>query len=83
MNPWRKTFAVPSAQNGSATRAEAITPPSGMYPEVMPFATVIRSGESPYRPVANHSPVRPKPVITSSRTSSTSRSRQISWTRSR
>jgi len=33
--------------------------------------------------LANHSPVRPNPVITSSSTSSTSRSRQISWTRSR
>ena len=50
---------------------------------MIPFATVIRSGDAPKRSVANQYPVRPNPVITSSKTSSTSRSRQISWMRSR
>ncbi len=35
----------------------------------MPFAHVIRSGVAPYLGAANHSPIRPKPVITSSATS--------------
>jgi hypothetical protein len=35
----------------------------------MPFAHVIRSGATPYLEEANHSPMRPKPVMTSSATS--------------
>ena len=35
----------------------------------MPLAIVIRSGVAPKRGAANHSPMRPKPVMTSSATS--------------
>ena len=42
----------------------------------MPFAHVIRSGSRPNRPLANHAPPRPNPVITSSATKSTPVSRQ-------
>ena len=46
----------------------------------MPFAHVMRSGSRPRRLLANQSPVRPKPVITSSATNSTPVSRQIART---
>src|SRR5256885_13489391 len=67
---------APSRQNGSQTEGAAITAPSGRYPLVIPFAQVIRSGSSPNRPLANHAPQRPKPVITSSAMNSTPASRQ-------
>ena len=41
----------------------------------MPFAHVMMSGSSSQRPLANHAPHRPKPVITSSATNSTPVSR--------
>ena len=47
--------------------SRTITPPSGTYAEVTPFAKVIRSGMTPKRSLANAAPVRPKPVITSSK----------------
>jgi len=42
------------------------TAPIGTQPLVMPLATVIRSGTTPVCSIANHLPVRPKPLITSS-----------------
>ena len=44
--PWRNG-AAPSAQNGARTVPETTTALSGTYPEVMPFAQVIRSGVKP------------------------------------
>jgi hypothetical protein len=44
-----------------------MTPPSGTYPEFTPFAKVMRSGTTSQCSAANHLPVRPKPVMTSSR----------------
>ena len=41
----------------------------------MPLAQVMMSGSSPKRPLANHAPHRPNPVITSSATNSTPVSR--------
>ena len=41
------------------------TAPNGAYPEVNPFAIVIKSGTTPQWLTANHSPVRPNPLITS------------------
>ena len=49
----------------------------------MPFAQVTRSGSIPQRVLANHSPVRPNPVITSSATNSTPVSRQTARASSR
>ena len=42
------------------------TAPSGTYALVSPLAIVMRSGTTPQWSTANHSPVRPKPDITSS-----------------
>ena len=42
VKPWLK-IASP-CRNGSISRSEAITAPSGAYAEVMPFAVVIMSG---------------------------------------
>src|ERR687888_373479 len=47
----------------------------------MPLATVIRSGTTPSCSTANHRPVRPNPVMTSSAINSTSSSSQIARTR--
>ncbi len=49
----------------------------------MPFAQVTMSGWSSHRELANQSPTRPNPVITSSATNSTPASRQIARTSSR
>ncbi len=46
----------------------------------MPFATDMRSGTTPSCSTANHRPVRPKPVMTSSAISRTSSSSQIART---
>ena len=48
-----------------------MTPPSGAYAEVTPFANVRRSGTTPNSSLPNHAPRRPKPLITSSAHSST------------
>ncbi len=45
-----------------------ITPPTGKYPEVTPLAKGIKSGLKLKCPDPNHSPVLPKPQITSSAT---------------
>ena len=50
----------------SCTRFDAITPPNGKYPLVTPLANETRSASTPQWPSANHLPVRPNPVITSS-----------------
>ena len=57
--------------------------PIGLYPDVIPFAHVIRSGTNPNFSHANVVPWRPNPVITSSDTSSTSWRSQISRTRAK
>src|SRR3989440_1927052 len=65
-----------------AMRGEMITPPRGTYPELTPFAKVIRSGTIRQLSTANHDPVRPKPVITSSAISTIpnlSHSRRTPW----
>ena len=62
-------------------RSVAIIAPIGEYPDVMPFAQVMRSGRYPYRSAANVWPSRPKAQITSSETSRTSYRSQISRTR--
>ncbi len=56
------SFQLPGDISGRSTA------PSGKCAPVSPFASVIRSGlpASPYRCQANHSPQRPKPLITSS-----------------
>ena len=41
-------------------------PESGMYADVTPFATVIRSGSIPSSSLPNETPVRPNPHTTSS-----------------
>ncbi len=46
-----------------------ITAPIGTQPLVRPLATVIRSGVTPKVCAANGWPVRPKPVMTSSKMS--------------
>ena len=74
---------VPGVQNGSHTFGATITAPSGRYPLVIPFAHVIRSGSRPNRPLANHAPHRPNPVMTSSATNSTPASRHTARTFSR
>ena len=43
------------------------TAPIGTQPLVSPLASVIRSGVTPNSSAANGEPVRPKPVITSSK----------------
>jgi hypothetical protein len=56
------------------------TAPSGAAAPVRPFASVMMSGRpcSPWRCQANHSPQRPKALITSSAIRSTSCSRVTS-----
>ncbi len=61
-------------------RSRTSTPPSGTYAEVAPFAKVMRSGVTPNRLLANASPVRPKPVITSSKTAGCRAGRRMSRT---
>src|SRR5207245_5341101 len=53
---------------------------SGMYPDVMPLATVMRSGTTWSCSQANQRPVRPNPVMTSSAIISTSSSSQMART---
>ena len=43
-----------------------ITPPRGTYPELTPLAKQMRSGVTFHRSIANHSPHRPNPAMTSS-----------------
>ena len=45
-----------------------ITPPSGAYELLTPFANVIISGSTSSLSIANHSPLLRKPAITSSAT---------------
>ncbi|CAM5742264.1 hypothetical protein SHIRM173S_00159 [Streptomyces hirsutus] len=52
----------------SETRAETVIAPSGTYPEFRPLA-VRMSGVTSQWLQANHSPVRPKPAMTSSKMS--------------
>ena len=59
-----------SRQNGSATRSEIMTPPSGRYPLVTPFANTIIDGLTFQRSIPNHVPRRPNAQITASTTSS-------------
>ncbi len=47
-------------------------PDSGSIPPLMALPNVITSGVAPKCSLANHLPVRPKPVMTSSAISSTS-----------
>ena len=63
----------------SATLSLTNTPPNGRYPEVTPLAKAIRSGLISYVVLPNHSPKRPKPVMTSSATKRISLSSQILW----
>ncbi len=72
-----------SEKNGSIAFAEATTAPRGAYADVIPFASVIRSGWIPYRVEPNQSPTRPKPQMTSSATSRSPFASQISRTRSK
>ena len=55
----------------SWTAFDAITPPSGRYALVTPFANVTMSGATPQCPSANIRPVRPNPVMISSAMNST------------
>ena len=59
---------------------EASVAAIGRYPPVRPFASAMRSGTTPSFWQANIAPVRPKPVITSSRISQMPRARQSSAT---
>src|ERR1700683_1584945 len=54
------------SSNVAAISSEMITPPTGTYPELEPFANVIRSGTTPWGSNANQVPARPKPHMTSS-----------------
>ncbi len=81
--PWWKMSSPPSSQKGAQSGSLTIAAPSGAYPDVIPLAVSRMSGEIPNRSLANISPTRPKPVITSSTTNTMSFSRQISSTRSR
>ena len=53
----------------AASDSRTATPPSGTYADVTPLAKVMMSGVTPNRCAANAAPVRPNPVITSSKTS--------------
>ena len=57
---------MPASRNGSITRSVAMTAPIGTYADDSPLAHVTRSGRMSYRVEPNHSPSRPKAVITSS-----------------
>ena len=72
----------PEACTASISSARPVTPPSGS-PPAMPLAVVTRSGTNPSYGLANHSPVRPKPVCTSSATTRIPCAAQNSATRRR
>jgi hypothetical protein len=59
-------YIAVSPRNGSITWSDAMTAPIAAYADDRPFADVIRSGRMSYLIEPNHSPRRPKPVITSS-----------------
>ena len=59
------------------------TAPIGITPLVSPFAVVIMSGSTPYFSAAKAAPVRPKPVMTSSKIRRMPCFVQISRSRSR
>ena len=59
------------------------TAPIGITPLVSPLAQVIMSGSTPYFSAAKAAPVRPNPVITSSKISRMPCLVQISRSRSR
>ena len=67
-------------RNGSKTLSVAITAPIDAYADERPFALVTRSGRMSYFVEPNHSPRRPKPVITSSAQSRIPYSSQIART---
>ena len=66
---------MPGLKTPAARRA-ATQAPSGT-PDAMPFASVMTSGAMPACWKANHLPVRPSPLCTSSIISSQFRSSQI------
>ena len=59
-------YVASPSRNGSITRSAAITAPIDAYADERPFADVIDVGLDVVALEPNHSPRRPKPVITSS-----------------
>ena len=76
VKPW--VNPAPGAVTVSNTDPDAATNPNGQYPDVAPLAATTMSARAPQWSSPNQRPVRPKPVMTSSATSSTPCRRQTS-----